>query len=206
MSETIDVCVIDDDDAVLDSTCGVLERAGLTVRTYASAENFLADLDSGNEFRCIVCDVRMPGLSGLDLQRRLAERRTTAPLILITGHGDIAMAVGALKAGAADFIEKPFDAGRLVETIRRVVAEASRQQAQQQARADIAARVSELSPRQREVMALVVKGYSNKEIGARLGISARTVETYRLWVMERTGARNLAELVRMAMRLETADE
>jgi len=204
VTEPVDVCLIDDDAAVLDSTGRMLEKAGLTVRACASVEGVLEGITDG-AYRCVVSDVKMPGMSGLDLQRALTERKTCTPLILITGHGDIAMAVAAIKAGAADFMEKPFDAEKLVEAIRRAVADGSRQKAQRQTRAEMAARIAELTPRQRQVMELVVLGCSNKEIGARLGISARTVETYRLWVMERTGARNLAELVRMAMATERSD-
>jgi two-component system, LuxR family, response regulator FixJ len=204
MSEPVDVCLIDDDEAVLDSTGRMLAKAGLSVQVCDSAEAFLQKLDKG-ECRCVVSDVKMPGMSGLELQQVLNKRAGGLPLILITGHGDVSMAVATIKAGAADFLEKPFDAERLVEAIRRAIAEGSRQKAQREARAEMAARIAELTPRQREVMDLVVLGYSNKEIAARLGISARTVETYRLWVMERTGARNLAELVRMAMALERVD-
>ena len=125
------------------------------------------------------------------------------PTILITGHGDVAMAVAAIKAGALDFIEKPFDEQRLLAVIQEAITVASRQQIDREELAAIAARVDELSERQRQVMQLAVQGYSNKEIAARLGISPRTVETYRAWVMQRTGARTLPDLVRMAMRLET---
>jgi two-component system response regulator FixJ len=159
-------------------------------------------MEDGLRPACVVSDVKMPGLSGLDLQRVLAEQQARIPLILITGHGDIAMAVAAVKAGAHDFLEKPFDDHTLLESIESALDEARRKKEHEETLHEFAARVGELSVRQRQVMDLAVKGYSNKEIAQELGISPRTVETYRAWVMEKTGARNLADLVRLAMRLE----
>jgi two-component system response regulator FixJ len=159
-------------------------------------------MEEGLQPACVVSDVKMPGLSGLDLQRLLAEQQARIPLILITGHGDIAMAVAAVKAGAHDFLEKPFDDQTLLESIENALDEARRKKAHADTLKEFADRVGELSARQRQVMDLAVKGYSNKEIAQELGISPRTVETYRAWVMEKTGARNLADLVRLAMRFE----
>jgi two-component system response regulator FixJ len=159
-------------------------------------------MEEGLQPACIVSDVKMPGLSGLDLQRLLAEQQARIPLILITGHGDIAMAVAAVKAGAHDFLEKPFDDQTLLQSIESALDEARRKKAHEETLQEFSARVGELSVRQRQVMDLAVKGYSNKEIAQELGISPRTVETYRAWVMEKTGARNLADLVRLAMRFE----
>ena len=192
------IALIDDDPAVLDSLQMVLRGHGLKVLCFASAEAFMASPDkSGVE--CIVSDVRMPGMTGLDLQRALASQDSPPPLILVTGHGDIAMAVQAIKDGAVDFVEKPFDDQRLVESIAKATATGSRLKSQRAAQADIAARMAELSERQRQVMNLVVEGLSNKEIAQRLGISPRTVENYRAWVMEKMDAGNLAELVRKVM-------
>jgi two-component system, LuxR family, response regulator FixJ len=146
----------------------------------------------------------MPDLTGLELQHELRTRASSVPLILITGHGDIDMAVRAIKSGAFDFIEKPFDHQRLVESIRGAIADGRHRQSQQAQLADTMARAAELSQRQREVMALVAEGLSNKEIGIRLGLSPRTVENYRAWVMEKMGANNLAKLVRMAVQIEGA--
>ena len=205
MIESDQVCLIDDDEAVRDSVGLLLENHEFQVSSFASAEAFLTEMEKGLQPSCVVSDVKMPGLSGLDLQRVLAEQQAKIPLILITGHGDIAMAVAAVKAGAHDFIEKPFDDHRLLESIANALDKARRKKAHDDTLQEFAARIGELSVRQRQVMDLAVKGYSNKEIAQELGISPRTVETYRAWVMEKTGARNLADLVRLAMRLEAAD-
>ena len=195
------VALIDDDAAVLDSLRMVLVSRGISVECFSSAEAFLGY--SGDLPDCIVSDVRMPGLSGLELQNELQARDVRAPLILMTGHGDIAMAVQAIKAGAFDFIEKPFDNEVLLDAIRRAVASRSRELAQNDRTAEWAARARDLSLRQRQVMGLVAQGLSNKEIALKLSLSPRTVENYRAWVMEKMGARNLAELVRIVVALET---
>ncbi len=202
MTDSDQVCLIDDDEAVRDSVGLLLENHELQVTSFGSAEEFLNRMEDGLKPSCVVSDVKMPGLSGLDLQRVLTEQKARIPLILITGHGDIAMAVAAVKAGAHDFLEKPFDDHTLLESIESALDEARRKKVQEDTLQDFSDRVGELSVRQRQVMDLAVKGYSNKEIAQELGISPRTVETYRAWVMEKTGARNLADLVRMAMRLE----
>lgn len=205
MTDSEQVCLIDDDEAVRDSVGLLLENHEFQVASFASAEAFLAEVKNGLKPACVVSDVKMPGLSGLELQRTLTEQQAKIPLILITGHGDIAMAVAAVKAGAHDFIEKPFDDHRLLDSITGALDEARRKKAHDDTLQEFAARIGELSARQRQVMDLAVKGYSNKEIAQELGISPRTVETYRAWVMEKTGTRNLADLVRLAMRLETID-
>jgi two-component system response regulator FixJ len=194
------VALIDDDAAVLDSLRMVLANRGMQVECFPSAEAFLARADAPRA--CIVSDVRMPGLSGLELQNELCARAITTPLILITGHGDIAMAVRAIKAGAFEFLEKPFDHEALLDAIRHAIARQVRWQAEQDRIGDWTARTRELSLRQRQVMGLVAQGLSNKEIALDLGLSPRTVENYRAWVMERMGAKNLAELVRIVVMLE----
>jgi two-component system response regulator FixJ len=194
------VALIDDDDAVLRSLRLLLERRGMRVHCYASATAFLGDIGQ-NTPDCVVSDVRMPRLSGLELQHELKRRDASLPVVLITGHGDIAMAVDAIKAGAVDFIEKPFDDEHLVTSIKMAVEKGLQLRLEQSERAELEARMAELSPRQREIMDLVVQGYSNKEIAIRLDISPRTVENYRAWVMEKMGARNLADLVRKALTL-----
>jgi two-component system response regulator FixJ len=194
--------LIDDDAAVLDSLRMVLVNRGMRAECFSSAEAFLARTDAPPA--CIVSDVRMPGLSGMELQNELRARAVVAPLILITGHGDIAMAVRAIKAGAFEFIEKPFDNEVLVDAINRAIGSSTHEQTHQERVADWAARARELSLRQRQVMGLVAQGLSNKEIALKLSLSPRTVENYRAWVMEKMGARNLADLVRMVVVLETS--
>jgi two-component system response regulator FixJ len=201
MIEPIHIALVDDDAAVLDSLQLYLARHHVTASCFASAEALLAGLGAGAQPECIVSDIRMPGMSGLDLLRRLKERRSAAPLILITALGDIEMAVSAIKNGAFDFIEKPFDEGRLLASIQTAV-ELRRQQAGYDAELErLRSRFNTLSARQRQVMELAVAGMSNKEIAYRLDISPKTVENHRAWVMERIGARNLADLVRMAMQV-----
>jgi two-component system response regulator FixJ len=194
------VALIDDDEAVLDSLRMALESRSIPVRCFTSAETFVASLDETRP-RCVVSDVRMPGWSGIELQQALKTRDATLPLILITGHGDIPMAVNAIKEGAFDFIEKPFDYERLIESIMKAVDYGDRAQIAQAQIVDLTQRFEELSERQREVMDRVVEGLSNTEIAHALGISPRTVENYRAWVMEKMGATNLADLVRKALLL-----
>jgi two-component system response regulator FixJ len=204
MQAPTELCIVEDDDAVRDSLLVLLRSHGLEATAFPSAEAFLAHLDAGAAPACIVSDVKMTGMSGLDLLAELKRRGSPAPIILITGHGQISMAVGAIKSGAEDFIEKPFDEMALVEAIRRAAEKGLRQAGVQSTREQIRARIAELSSRQREVMDLVVQGYSSKEIAAKLGISPRTVETYRLWIMEKMDARNLADLVRKVSLIEAA--
>lgn len=198
MNQKLKVAIIDDDPAVLDSLGLLLSSHGLEVAAFPLAEDFLAS-GAAQKVNCVVSDVRMPGMTGLDLHNAIGRTMPELPVILITGHGDIAMAVTALKAGAADFIEKPFTDERIISSIQSSSEAALRKQADSDAQFEFAARVRELPPRQRQVMDLVIEGLSSKEIAIRLGLSPRTVENYRAWVMERTGAPNLAALVRMAL-------
>jgi RNA polymerase sigma factor (sigma-70 family) len=193
------VFVIDDEEAVRDSMRMMLERAGYDVRAFASAEEFLEAYDP-SATGCVVCDVRLGGQSGLDLQRELNRRRCALPVILITGHGDVEMAVAAVKRGAVDFIEKPFDDGRLYTSVAQALAAGREFFAKEEEISALRNRIAELSPRQRDVMELLVDGLSSKEIGKQLGISPRTVETYRAFVMAKMGASSLAELVKMSIR------
>ena len=202
MTEKIDIALIDDDGDVLDALASFLERRGLTVTTFSAARPFLDALDAGSAFDCVVSDVRMPEMSGLELQRVLNGMQGRPPLVLITGHGDIDMAVTALKAGAADFIEKPTDDERLLASIKSAVARSREVLRDEAELAGIRQRYEQLSDRQREVMGLAIRGMSNKEIAAQLGISPRTVEHYREWAMERMQAGNFAELVQMAAQLK----
>ena len=201
MQKPARIALVDDDTAVLDSLTTYLRKSGYDVESFSQAGSLLEALDGGGSFSCIVSDVRMPGLSGLDLQRELSSRGRPCPLILITGYGDIAMAVTAVKAGAHDFLEKPFDERRLLDSIHAAVIQVGHTQADDEYLTQIQARVGGLSERQLQVMMLAAQGFTNKEIAKKMDITTRTVESYRSWVMERTGAKNLAELIRMAMRL-----
>jgi FixJ family two-component response regulator len=202
MADTIHVALLDDDAAVRDSLQLFLTRRQLKVTCFETAEQFLKARDGYESFHCIVTDVRMPGMSGLDLVNYLIDRGWIRPIIVITGHGDVDMAVSAVKAGAFDFIEKPFDETRLLASIRDAV-EKGRQRIDDAVEQEkILARFEALSARQRQVMGLAVAGLSSKEIGTKLKISPKTVENHRAWVMLRMGARNVAELVRIAMQLE----
>ncbi|MCC7016506.1 MAG: response regulator transcription factor [Rhodospirillales bacterium] len=201
------IFVADDDEAVLDSLRLLLEGHGYAVTCFATGEALLKTLEAPDVAPdCAVVDVRLPGLSGLELQQQLHQRRKDLPVIIITGHGDIDMAVRALKAGAFDFIEKPFDQGRLLDGIADALAGTIRHRSETEQISALAARRAELSERQRQVMDLVVEGMANKEIAGRLGISPRTVEIYRARVMEKMGARNLAELVRLSLLLDGGED
>lgn len=202
MTEKISVALIDDDDDVLDALASFLARRGVSVTRFPASRPFLETFAQGAAYDCIVSDVRMPEMSGLELQRLLNDRMGAPPLVLITGHGDIDMAVTALKAGAADFIEKPTDDERLLASIKSATSRYHETRRDQAELAALRQRYGDLSERQREVMGLAIRGLSNKEIAAQLGISPRTVEHYREWAMERMQAANFAELVQMASQLK----
>jgi two-component system response regulator FixJ len=196
------VALIDDDEAILRSLGMLLESRGIAIRAYPSAESFLKAA-AAEPPQCVVSDIRMPGMSGMELQQELKKRDCAVPIILITGHGDIAMAVQAIKQGAFDFIEKPFDDERLIASISQAIESGHRLRIEQSERSVLVSRAAELSPRQIEVMHLVAEGFSNKEIAHRLDISPRTVENYRAWVMEKMDANNLADLVRKVIALKS---
>lgn len=195
---TATVFVVDDDQAMRNSLKWLISSVDMRVECFASADEFLQGHQPGRA-GCLLLDVRMPGMSGLELQEVLVERGITAPVIIITGHGDVSMAVRAMKSGAIDFIEKPFNDELLLEAIRRALNRDERQRHLQLERADVASRQAQLTPREREVMDRVTDGKSNKEIAGDLGVSAKTVEAHRARVMEKMQAGSLAELVRMAM-------
>ncbi len=198
------VHVVDDDEALRDALGVLLRMAGFAVCTFPDAESVLAEVTPATA-GCLVVDVRMPGMGGLELQQELTRRGVTMPLIVITGHGDVPMAVQALKAGALDFFEKPFDDRLLIERVREALAADARARAERREHDAAAERIGQLSPREREVMRMVAEGLSNKVIGARLGISSRTVETHRARVMEKTGATSAADLTRLVLRLSDDD-
>jgi two-component system response regulator FixJ len=192
------VHVIDDDDAVRQSLEFLLRSARLEVRTYESAVAFLKALPN-IEPGCIVTDVRMPELSGLDLLRRLRELDIRMPVIVITGHGDVPLAVEAMRAGAVDFLEKPFDDEAFLVSVRAALGAFDKDAARDSERNEIAERLASLSGREREVLEGLVAGQPNKNIAYDLGISPRTVEIYRANVMTKMKAASLSELVRMAL-------
>lgn len=198
MSKGLTVFVVDDDQAMRSSLKWLIESVGMEVETFDSAHAFLDTYYPGRA-GCLLLDVRMPGMSGLELQDYLTRREIRIPVIIITGHGDVAMAVKAMKAGAVDFIEKPFDDEQLLNSIRKALAYDEQHRALHARKADIAARLAELTPREHEVMAMVTDGKSNKEIAAALSVSAKTVEVHRARVMDKMRADSLAELVRMAL-------
>ena len=197
MTETV-VHVIDDDEAMRESLAFLLDASGLAARTYESASRFLVMFD-GSGSGVIVSDVRMPEMSGLELARRLKARETTMPIIMITGHGDVPLAVEAMKAGVVDFLEKPFEEEHLLAAIRAALADSRQKEEEQAERERIRRVLDSLSPREHEVLDGVVAGKLNKVIAHELGISPRTVEVYRANVMSKTGARGLSELVRMVL-------
>ncbi len=201
MTSEVTVHLIDDDEAVLDSLSIYLKSKGFIVHRHSRADDVATLQIERADNVCIVSDVLMPGMTGLELQQALKLRHCSAPLILITGHGHIDMAVAAIKAGAHDFLEKPFDERRLVASIEDAVRSARGRRLDDQESAELHSRYAELSERQQQVMDLAVKGRTNKEIGAALGISPRTVEIYRARVMERMGAKTLADLVRLSVAL-----
>ncbi len=198
MTTDATVFVVDDDQAMRTSLQWLIESTGMAVKTYESADVFLASYYPGRA-GCLLLDVRMPGMSGLELQSYLARQGYRLPVILITGHGDVAMAVKAMKAGAVDFIEKPFHDEDLLRSIRNALEFDKKHRAHRSAKADITMRLAELTPREHEVMTMVTEGKSNREIAAALGVSAKTVEAHRSRVMEKMRAESLAELVRMAL-------
>jgi two-component system, LuxR family, response regulator FixJ len=190
------VHVVDDDDAMRESLATLLEDAGHPVRAYASAEAFLA-AGGARDGGCVVSDVRMPGMDGLALLRHLRASGSACPLILITAHGDVPLAVAAMKAGAVDFIEKPFEAEALLSAVQAGLRQRRGNTAEADPGEAARRRLEVLTPREAEVLERLIAGESNKVAAATLGISPRTVEFHRARVMEKTGARGLPDLVRL---------
>ena len=192
------VHIIDDDDALRESLAFLLRTAGIEGQTYASAKAFLeAPLDLS--LSCVITDVRMPDMSGIDLLRRLKELKIAVPVIVITGHGDVALAVEAMKIGAVDFLEKPFDDEVLLASVEAALRQRGDQAKRDSERAEIDSRLAALSPRERDVLGGLVAGRANKQIAFDLGISPRTVEIYRANLMNKMEAGSLSDLVRMAL-------
>jgi two-component system CheB/CheR fusion protein len=198
------IFVIEDDQSNREAMQILLTNAGYGVKAYASAQTFL-DSHRPEDRGCVITDVRMPGMNGLEMLARLAAAGSKLPAIIITGQGDIAMAVEAIRAGAADFIEKPVDSEALLASVRRALQQSPHPAERSATRAAAAMRIAGLTKREREVMALVVAGHSNKEVAARLGINQRTIETHRAAVMSKLGVRSLSDLVRLAIVAEGSD-
>lgn len=192
------VHVIDDDEAMRQSLAFLLGTVGMEVQTYESAVAFL-EVAPTVKAGCVITDVRMPGLSGVDLLRQLRERKLGIPVIVITGHGDVALAVEAMKIGAMDFLEKPFDDEALLASVRSALNQLDQDQKRQAERSDIEARLASLSNRERDVLQGLVAGLANKQIAYDLGISPRTIEIYRANLMTKMQAASLSDLVRMAL-------
>jgi two-component system response regulator FixJ len=192
------VHVIDDDEALRESLAFLLRSAKLEVRSFDSAKAFL-DVLPDAALGCVITDVRMPDMSGIELLRRLKELKLDVPVIVITGHGDITLAVEAMKMGAADFFEKPFDDDLLLASVRAALRQQKDQTKRGAERAEIEHRISSLSPREKDVLAGLIEGRANKQIAFDLGISPRTVEIYRANLMNKMQANSLSDLVRMAL-------
>lgn len=194
------VFIVDDDDAVRRFLTGLIRSIDLKVEAYASAKDFLDAYEPGRP-GCLLLDVRMPGMSGLELQRELSERSIALQVVILTGHGNVPVAVQAMKAGAVDFIEKPFNNELLLDRIQMAVAQSLRSDSEREKHDEALRRLDTLTPRERQVFDLVVNGETNKSIAHRLTISEKTVEIHRANVMRKMRARSLASLVHMAVSL-----
>lgn len=195
------VFIVDDDDEMRNSLEYLLKSVGIATRTYASATAFLAEYQRSQP-GCLVCDVRMPDLSGLDLAERLVQAGIRLPVIFMTAHADVPMAVRALKSGAAEFIEKPFNAQSMLERIQRAMVEDRRQRAAAAHWNDFAAKMATLTPKERESLAMVLEGAPNKAVAARMDITERAVEMRRASIMKKLNAHSLAELIRLVTEHE----
>ncbi len=199
------VFVVDDDADVRKSLRWLLESVSLSVETFSTAHEFLEEFDPERP-GCLVVDVRLPGLSGLELQERLAAAGATLPTIVITGHGDVPMAVRAMKGGAIDFLEKPFSDQLLLDRVQQAIRLDGEVRRQRRRQGEVAARMGLLTPREREVLERVVQGKSNKVMAAELDISTKTVEAVRARLMRKMQADSVADLVRMSLLVQKPDE
>lgn len=195
------VFVVDDDSSLRKSLEWLIKSVGLSVETHASAQSFLDRYDPARP-GCLVLDLRMPGMSGLELQTKLTEQDIDIPVIMITGHGEVPTAVRAMKSGALDFIEKPFSDQALLDRIQQAIEQDARTRKQHRFRRDALRQIEVLTPREREVMDLVVGGLPNKKIASELSVSEKTVEVHRAHVMKKLSAPSLADLVRLALAAE----
>ncbi|MGE5155173.1 MAG: response regulator transcription factor [Bdellovibrio bacteriovorus] len=198
------VFIVDDDQEVRDAIRLLMRSVGLEAQSFASAQAYLEQFDASRP-GCLVLDVRMKGMSGLDLQEHLSAEPIHPPIVIITGHGDVPMAVRAVKAGAVDFIEKPFNDQALLDAVHRAFDRDARNRGQASRLADIQDRLARLTPREREILDQVIAGKRNKVISLDLGISQSTVEAHRAKVMEKMEARSLSELMRMMLAVDHRD-
>lgn len=198
MPESATIFIVDDDEAIRDSLGLLLEASGYRSVAFASGEEFLEVLER-DAAGCVLVDVRMPGLGGLEVQQELQRRGSAVPAIIMTGHGDVPLAVKAMRAGAADFIEKPFSEETILASIARALKAGAAHRQENARNAQIVAQADQLTAREREVLTELVAGHANKVIAHHLSISPRTVEIHRARVMEKMRARNLSDLVRMAL-------
>jgi len=196
------IFIVDDDPSVRESTELLLKSVGFNVKTFVSAQDFLnANLQEG--LGCLILDVRMPGMSGLDLQEKLVSSKTPLPVIFITGHGTVPMSVRAMKAGAVDFLQKPFEEQDLLDAINRAITQQRERKSKKDEADKLQQRLKALTSREYEVFSLLVTGMANKEIAHKLGTSERTVKAHRAQIMEKMNAGSLADLVRFAEKLKT---
>ena len=203
MSDQASVFIVDDDQEVRHALQLLMESVGLQVECFESAQSYL-DQFNPEKPGCLVLDVRMPGMGGLDLQARLADERLCPPIIIVTGHGDVPMAVRAVQAGAMNFIEKPFNDQALLDSVYRAIEKDAQQRGHVSRLAEIESRFEKLTPRERDVLEQIVAGKRNKLIAADLGVSQSTVEAHRAKVMEKMEADSLSELMRMMLSLESS--
>jgi len=198
ISDEATVFLVDDDDAVRDALGLLLDSAGLRTAAYPSATDFLAKYDPDRP-GCLVLDIRMPAMSGMELQAALTERSVNIPIIFLSGHGNVSMSATAFRSGAVDFLEKPFDENVLLERIHEAIRQDRSNRETNARRATASARLAALTRREHEVMLLIVTGHANKEIATKLNLSTRTVETHRGRIMEKTAAQSLTELIEIAL-------
>jgi len=197
----VTVFVVDDDASIRDSLRYLLESVRLTVETFESADRFLQQVDT-DQAGCLILDVRMPGMTGLELQEALLARTSTLPIIILTGHGDVPMAVRAMSRGSFDFVQKPFNGPQLLERVQAAIALSQQLLADKSCRTEILSRYKSLTFREEEVMAMIVAGKANKVIAIEKGVTVRTIEVHRHRVMEKMQVRSVAELVHAAVQLK----
>ncbi|NBF12624.1 response regulator transcription factor [Pseudomonas sp. Fl4BN1] len=198
------VYVVDDDPGMLDSTVWLLESVGLKAVPFTSGREFLEHCDPSLN-ACVLLDVRMPGMGGLNVQEELRQRDIQLPLIFVSGHADVPIVVRAFKAGAVDFIEKPYNEQLLLDSVQQALSRADRHQSQSAGQAGVQALLESLTPREKDVLLPLVQGYTNREIAEQLGVSIKTIDLYRSRVMKRMQAEHLPELVGMAIAVGLVD-